>query len=117
MKSPTREVIFVAILIGLPLMAYFFVFQPANKQFEQQQQEIDAKAEKLSQLHDALNRVDDLDAEVRRLTDAMAFFEDKLPAQHEIHPRGSKTPTPYIKPIRCSLIRRRKNLAGKTPNY
>ena len=85
MKSPLKPVLFVALLIGMPLGAYFWVFRPANQQFQVQQQEIDVKISKLSQLREALDRVNDLDAEVLRLSNAIDFFADKLPAEHEIH--------------------------------
>jgi len=39
----------------------------------------------MSELRTALDGIKDLDAEVAKLSDAVTFFESKLPARHEIH--------------------------------
>ena len=85
MKIPSKQILFVVALLGLPVGAYFWVFLPANTQLANQRQEIQAKVEKLDDLNAALCRVKDLDDEVMRLTQAVEFFEDKLPAQHETY--------------------------------
>ena len=85
MKPSPRDLVVVLLLIGMPLGAYFMVLQPANERFAAQRTEINEKNEKLEALRHAVKRIDDLDAEVARLTKAVVFFEDKLPQHHEIH--------------------------------
>lgn len=85
MKLSPRDFIVVLLLIGMPLGSYFMVLGPANEKFAIQRTEIEAKTEKLDSLREAVKRIDDLDAEVARLSDAVRFFEDKLPQHHEIH--------------------------------
>lgn len=85
MKKHMREVVLFLLLLALPVGSYVWVFKPTNDHIAEQRQAIDAKAEKLSQLRDALSGIEDLDAEVSHLQDAVTFFENKLPADHEIH--------------------------------
>ena len=85
MKMPWKEMLFVILLIGMPLGAYFWVFRPANEKLEAQRADIATKTRKLEDLRRALNRIDDLNKEVAQLREAVRFFEDKLPQEHEIH--------------------------------
>jgi len=85
MKLSLKEVVFIALLLGMPVGSYVWVFRPANQQFQAQRQDIDTKIKKLEDLRQALNHINDLGSEVDRLSQAVSFFEDKLPHQHEIH--------------------------------
>ena len=85
MKTNVRQLVFVALLVAIPLGAYFWVFRPANQQFRAKREEVDKKAEKLESLRQATCRISDLNAEVDKLSEAVVFFESKLPGRHEIH--------------------------------
>ena len=85
MKPITRRLMFVVILAGIPLGAFMWVFRPANKYIEQQQTSLEAKSVKLDQLRRATQDIDDLDLEVQKISQAVEFFEGKLPAEHEVH--------------------------------
>jgi type IV pilus assembly protein PilO len=85
MKFGIRELLFVILLMAIPTGAYYWVYRPTNEYIQKQQKEIDAKSMKLATLQKAMLGIDDLNAEVKKLKEAVDFFEDKLPPQHEIH--------------------------------
>src|SRR5690606_35925197 len=85
MRFGFRELAFVLLLLGLPVAAYFFVFQPRNVQIAEAREEIRQKQNKLSQLEAATQSMPDIPLEIQRLTEAISLFEQKLPAHHEIH--------------------------------
>ena len=85
MKLGLRELLFLLLLLAVPVGAYMWIFKPANVHAEQQRQEIDAKTQKLASLQKALVGIKDLNDEVKKLREAVDFFEAKLPKHHEIH--------------------------------
>lgn len=85
MKFGLRELIFVLLLVASPVGAYFWVFKPANEQIQQRQAAAAANTQKITACRQALEVVDDLNAELGRYQEAVAFFESKLPAHHEVH--------------------------------
>ena len=85
MTPGTRRLIFVLILAGIPLGAFVWVFRPANQYIAEQQASLEGKAVKLDQLRRASQEIEDMDAEVQKISQAVAFFEDKLPKEHEVH--------------------------------
>ena len=85
MKFEYKPILFLILMIGMPLASYFWVFRPANIKYEATMADIEAKDEKLHDLRQAMYYLDDFDAEVSALGDAVLFFEDKIPAEHEIH--------------------------------
>jgi len=80
-----RELLFILLLAAIPVGGYFWVFEPAQKNMAGQKIELENKTKKLTELQKALDGINDLGAEVEKLTEAVKFFESKLPAQHEIH--------------------------------
>jgi Tfp pilus assembly protein PilO len=85
MRFGFRELAFVLLLLGLPVAAYFFVFQPRNAQITEAREEIRQKQSKLAQLEAATQSMPDIPLEIQKLTEAIGMFEQKLPAHHEIH--------------------------------
>jgi len=87
MKFGFRELLFFALLVAIPVGAYLWVFEPAGKNMEEMQANIDARTAKLQNLQDVVKNkgIDNLDKEVQKLVEAVTFFESKLPARHEIH--------------------------------
>lgn len=84
MQFGMRETIFILLLIAMPVASYFFIFEPRNKQIEDARIEIQAKQQKLKQLEQATQGIDDLGEEIDRLTQAIDVFEQKLPARREV---------------------------------
>ena len=84
MRFGLREAIFVLVLLALPVAAYFFVFEPRNKQITEAIAEIRNKESKLTRLEAVTKDIDDLGEEIDKLTGAIEMFEEKLPAQREV---------------------------------
>ncbi len=85
MKFGPKELVLILLLLAIPAGSFIWVFKPANESMQQQKEELAKKTGKLEDLRDALKGIKDLDDEVSKLSAAIDFFEDKLPAQHEIH--------------------------------
>ncbi len=85
MKFGIRELLFIGLLAAIPVGSYFWVFKPANENYKVHKEECVAKEKKMDDLNEALSNISDLNAEVEKLANAVSFFENKLPAQHEIH--------------------------------
>ena len=85
MKFGIRELLFVGFLAAIPVGAYFWVFKPAKENLQTQQAALQAKEKKLTNLKNSLVGIKNITDEVDKLTEAVEFFENKLPARHEIH--------------------------------
>ena len=85
MKFGIRELLFVILLMAIPTGAYFWVFKPTNEHIKAQRVEVEASAQKLARLSKAMAGIGDLDTEVKKLQEAVKFFEGKLPERDEIH--------------------------------
>ncbi|MCG8509153.1 MAG: type 4a pilus biogenesis protein PilO [Rhodospirillales bacterium] len=72
------------LLIGTPVAAYFFRFQPRNQEIREAREEIARKREKLHQLEVHTESVDDLGAQIESLSARLAVFDEKLPEQEEV---------------------------------
>lgn len=83
MRFGFRELIFLVLLLGMPVGAYFFRYQPRNVEIAEARAEIAAKQAKLKQLETETARISDLGEEIDKLTEAIALFEQKLPTQRE----------------------------------
>ncbi len=83
MRFGLREMLFLCVLLGLPVAAYFFVFAPSNAQIEQVRKENAAKQTRLDQLQVA-RHIEDLGREIDKLAEAIDLFEAKLPAAKEV---------------------------------
>jgi Tfp pilus assembly protein PilO len=79
MKFGIRELIFVAVMLGLLGSSYFLVFTKANAKRAGLEVEIDRKKKALSDLQNARVGIDDLKKKIDELQAAIVFFEGKLP--------------------------------------
>lgn len=84
MRFGLRELIFVLLLISTVIGAYFMLYAPRREQLSEAMAEVNEKLAKLDQLEEAARRISDLGDEIDRLTEAIAAFEEKLPAQREV---------------------------------
>lgn len=126
MRFGNREIIFLLLLAVTPVAAYFYVFEPRNEQIAAARAEIARKQDKLRKLEAATMDIADLGAEIDKLTQAVAMFEQKLPAErevevvlrevwqlaskHELTPRSVRTDKPVAAaqyselPIRMTIV-------------
>lgn len=84
MRFGIRELTFLFLLLAIPVAAYFFVFEPRNRQVTQAREEIRQKQAKIQQLEVATKNMDDLGRKIDKLTEAIEVCEEKLPAHREV---------------------------------
>ena len=84
MKFGVRELIFVAVMLGLLGSSYFLVFNKANEKRVAVQAEIDRKQKELAELEMATSGTADLKRKIEDLQKAISIVEDKLPQEREI---------------------------------
>jgi len=84
MKIGLREVVFVILLMGIPIGAWWFVFRPRNAREAEIRSQIEAKQAKLQALNHATATLGNLKKEIDSLEKAVAFFHSKLPNEKEI---------------------------------
>ena len=84
MRSGPREIVFIVLLIVIPLGAWRYVIQPRNTHAEQIHRAIEAKQDELKALDRTKATIGDLKKEIAQLSEAMAFFQSKLPNEKEI---------------------------------
>ena len=79
MKLGLRELIFIAVMLGLLGSSYFLVFTKANDKRKALESEIDRKQKALADLGQAQVGIDDVKKKMDELQAAIKFFEAKLP--------------------------------------
>ena len=84
MKLGTREYVFFAILMAIPVGAWWFVFRPHNEQEQEMRRQLQAKQAKLADLNRATSTIGNLRREIDSLEEGIRFFQDKLPNEKEI---------------------------------
>lgn len=83
MRFGLREAIFVLLLLGVPVAAYFVVFKERNEDTVSMREEIQRDRAKLAKL-EVSGMKQNLDEEISQLAKAIDDFEEKLPAQREV---------------------------------
>ena len=84
MKFGIREVIFVLVLLAMPAASYLLVFEPRAEETAAGQAELERKQAKLQTLEEATAGIGDIRAEITKLEDAIAHFQDMLPNDREV---------------------------------
>ena len=84
MKFGMREVIFLAVMVGLLGCAYFFVFKKSEQRKVELRAQIEASQTKLNNLQQATIGIDDINRKIEELQKAITFFESKLPQEKEV---------------------------------
>lgn len=84
MKLGIREVIFLAVMVGLLVATWFFVFKKANERREQKLAQIRQMDNALANLRAATAGIEDMGRKIEELQKAIDFFESKLPQEKEI---------------------------------
>ncbi|MEL6312081.1 MAG: type 4a pilus biogenesis protein PilO [Pseudomonadota bacterium] len=84
MNFGLREILFTVCLMALPVAVYFYVFQPRTVKTEQARIETMQMQAKLDQLEEATANMPDLGAEIEKLAEAIAIYEERLPQREEV---------------------------------
>lgn len=84
MRIGFRELTFLLVLLAMPVASYIFVFEPRNAQIAQMRRETLERQAKLQQLEAATRSFADMGKEIDKLSEAIAVFEQRLPAEREV---------------------------------
>jgi len=85
MTGNLRKVIFFVLLLTLAYLAYALMIKPANKSLADQKEQIQQNVKMLNELQQATSAARDLNKQLTQLTEAINFFESKLPPHSQIH--------------------------------
>ena len=85
MWQSMRKFIFLLLVVGLALVGYRFVIQPAQKSLKDTQDRLQVNRMKLAEFEQTTNAALDLARQLEQLREAIHFFEEKLPPTSEIH--------------------------------
>ncbi|MEM7624777.1 MAG: type 4a pilus biogenesis protein PilO [Planctomycetota bacterium] len=84
MRFGIREIIFVAILLAVPAGWYMALAQPRLKDRLARQDEIVSREKQIQQVAKATENVPDVEAEIQKLQNAIAHFQNQLPNDREV---------------------------------
>lgn len=84
MKSSTRILLTLFGIVVVTVAVVFVVVRPLGQRVAADQEAIRDRRDQLVKLQRVARRINDLQEEIKRLEDALAFFEDRLPQQREI---------------------------------
>ena len=84
MRFGSRELLFLVIMIGLLLGAWYFVFQKANDRLAMLRKDTKEKQEQLDLLSRTRKDISDINVEMAELKKGIEVFEQKLPSAREV---------------------------------
>lgn len=84
MKFGIRELLLLAVLLSMPLCAWWFVFRPVNKEIAQARSEIAQKERTLEKLSVATKQSADLARANDDVSKAIGVIESRLPTGKEV---------------------------------
>jgi type IV pilus assembly protein PilO len=84
MRFGIRELLYLLVLVGVMVGAYFVVLKPMDAEITAYQADTQNKLVTLTKLEAAVSKYPDFDAEIERLTNANAIFEERLPSRGEV---------------------------------
>ena len=84
MKSSTRILLTLFGIVVVTVAVVFVVVRPLGQRVAADQEAIRDRRDQLVKLQRVASRINDLEKEIGRLEDALAFFEDRLPQEREI---------------------------------
>jgi len=73
------------LLVGVTYLAYEYMIKPANRHLTEQKVRVQKKLDKLEEFKKATAAAENLTRQMEQLTEAISFFESKLPPKSEIH--------------------------------
>ena len=84
MRLGLRELVLMAMLVAMPLGAWWQVFRPRNMRDAELRAKIEEKQRKLQALNHATATIGDLERQITSLEAGLWFFQSKLPSEKEI---------------------------------
>ncbi|MEM8781816.1 MAG: type 4a pilus biogenesis protein PilO [Planctomycetota bacterium] len=84
MRFGIRELLYLLVLVGVMVGAYFVVLKPMDATIAAYKEDTANKHETLAKLEAAVAKYPDFDQEIARLTEANEIFEQRLPSRGEV---------------------------------
>ncbi len=84
MRFGLREALFILLLLAVPVASYFVVFRDRNQMIVAMREDMARDQQKLTKLEQTHAVMRNLDDEIKKLTEAIDAFEQKLPEQREV---------------------------------
>jgi type IV pilus assembly protein PilO len=84
MTGNLRKIVFFVLLLTVAYLAYAFMIKPANKNLADKKEQVQQSIKILGELQQASTTARDLNKQLVQLTEAINFFESKLPPQSQI---------------------------------
>ncbi len=84
MRFGTRELIFFAVLLAVPVASYIYLFAPRNTEINQAREEMQVKQMRLDQLAEVVSAIDDLGLAIERGQESIERIEAKLPREQDV---------------------------------
>ncbi len=85
MTGSARKILFFVLLLAVTYLAYRYMIKPANEDINRRKKALEAKMQKLSEIEKATAAAKSLTKQLDELSEAIGFFESKLPPTSEIH--------------------------------
>ena len=83
MRFGARELIFLAVMVGLLGSSYFLVFARTNATRQQKEQELATKHKALAELSQSTSGIADFKNRIAEIQRAIDFFDSKFPQERE----------------------------------
>ncbi len=84
MRFGFREIIFLIVLLAVPAVSLFYVFQPRNNDIKQALEEIQVKRARLDRLAQVTEKIDDIGLAIEQGRESIAMIEAKLPSEQDV---------------------------------
>jgi type IV pilus assembly protein PilO len=85
MNSSIRHLIFFVLILGMAYVSWAYMIKPANEYLTKQRDQMEVQRAKLNELERATVAAEDLSEQLKKIEEAIAVFESKLPPSSEIH--------------------------------
>ena len=84
MRFGFREFIFLIVLLAVPAVSLFYVFQPRNREIRQALDEMQVKTARLDRLDEVTSKIEDIGLAIEEGRESIGFIEAKLPSEKDV---------------------------------
>ncbi len=84
MRFGFREFIFLIVLLAVPAVSLFYVFQPRNREIRQALDEMRVKQARLDRLEEVTSKIEDIGLAIEEGRESIGFIEAKLPSEKDV---------------------------------
>jgi type IV pilus assembly protein PilO len=84
MRIGLREIVFLLVLLAVPAVSLFYVFQPRNEEIKTALEEIRTKQDRLNRLDEVTKKIDDIGLAIEQGRESISLIEAKLPSERDV---------------------------------